>query len=114
MSLGLRIVRVCSDPKNRDIRLKELKEQLLERGYNENMVDTALTKDSKVPRLAALRKMSKQDKIKRPVFALAFDLRLPTVQSLQAKHWRTMTSRNKYLKEVFPSPPLTAFKNSLI
>ena len=69
------------------------------------MVDTALTKARNVPRLAALRKVSKQDKGKRPVFALAFDPRLPAVQRLQAKHWRTMTSRNKYLKEVFPSPP---------
>ena len=66
------------------------------------MVDTALTKARNVPRLAALRKVSKQDKGKRPV---AFDPRLPAVPRLQAKHWRTMTSRSKYLKEVFPSPP---------
>ena len=29
---------------------------------------------------------------------------------MQAKHWRAMTGQDQYLAEVFPEPPLTAFK----
>ena len=57
MSLGLRIIRICSDPNNRDTRLKELKKYLLDRGYYDGMVDTALAKAKRVPRDAALRKV---------------------------------------------------------
>ena len=32
------------------------------------------------------------------------------MQNIQAKHWRSMTSQNKFLAEVLPRPPLTAFK----
>ena len=52
MSLGLRIIRICSDPNNRDDRLKELKEYLLDK-----RVDTALAKAMRVPREAALKKV---------------------------------------------------------
>ena len=40
-TLGLRIVRVCSDPVVRDKRLEELKEQLIERGYRLELLDMA-------------------------------------------------------------------------
>ena len=109
-SLGLRIVRICSNPINRDIRLKELKDQLLERKYNEGMVDRAIEKARKVPRSAALKKVPKNKKSERPVFPVVYDPRLPQVTSILTKHWRSMVSRNKHLEEVFPSPPLTAYK----
>ena len=110
MSLGLRIVRVCSDPNKRNIRLKELKECLLDRGYNEIMVDTACAKAKKVPGKAALRKVPEKRRKKRPVFAVMFDPRLRSITNLQAKHWRTRVNRNQCLAEVFPCPPLTAYR----
>ena len=110
MSLGLRIIRICSDPNNRDTRLKELKKYLLDRGYNDGMVDTALAKAKRVPRDAALKKVPIKRKNKRPVFAVTYDPRLPSITKLQAKHWRTMVNRNQHLAEVFPSPPLTAYR----
>ena len=64
MSLGLRIVRICSDPQKRDQRLNELKQLLLERGYAENMIESALQKVKKVPRKAALKKVVKKCKQK--------------------------------------------------
>ena len=62
MSLGLRIVRICSDPEKRDKRLKELKELLFERGYSESMVDSALERAKKIPRKADLKKVDKKTK----------------------------------------------------
>ena len=41
-SLGLRIVRTCTDSKNRDIKLKELKNMLIDREYSETLIDTAI------------------------------------------------------------------------
>ena len=39
-----------------------------------------------------------------------FDPRLPAIQPIQLKHWRSMTGEDSYLKEVFEQPPLTAFR----
>ena len=46
-SLSLRIVRICNDPKNRDKRLIELKKYLLDRGYSERQVISAIDKAKK-------------------------------------------------------------------
>ena len=48
-SLGLRIVRICSNPGKRDMRLEELKQSLLDRGYSEKILDISLNKVRKIP-----------------------------------------------------------------
>ena len=40
-SLAIRIVRICSDPNTRDQRLHELQDQLLERGYKKEYIESA-------------------------------------------------------------------------
>ena len=107
-SLALRIVRVCSSPKDRDKRLMELRERLIARNYNPVMVDSALEKARKVPRGRALKKVE----IKKKTLTLTtpYDPRLPAISSIVAKHWRTMTGQDSHLREVFPEPPLRAYK----
>ena len=56
-SLGLRIVRICTAPEDRDLRLNELKNLLLERDYPKRLVDSAIEKARAVPREKALRKI---------------------------------------------------------
>ena len=109
-SLGLRIVRICSQPENREKRFQELKNLLLERGYKSKLIDTALDRARKIPRNFALQKVKNSKKSDRPVFAVTFDPRLPAIPNCQAKHWRAMVAQDIYLAEVFPQPPLTAFK----
>ena len=58
-SLGLRIVRTCSDKKDIDHRLSELKDQLLARGYNRDMLDVAIAKARAIPRNKALKQSTK-------------------------------------------------------
>ena len=41
---------------------------------------------------------------------MTYDPRLPPIGSIQAKHWRSMTSKNRYLSEVFKRPPIIAYK----
>ena len=109
-SLALRIIRVCNEPVERDLRLKELKDMLIFRNYPNNLVDRAIDKAREVPRELALRKVTRNKQTNRPVFAISYDPRLPAINNIQTKHWRSMTSQNQYLAEVFPEPPLTAYK----
>ena len=87
------------------MRLGELKELILERDYPERLVDSALMKARSVPRHVALRRI-----IKRPIFPIKYDPGLPSLTYIQAKHWRSMVFMDQHMKEVFPQPPLTAFK----
>ena len=105
-----RIVRICSSIENREMELNKLKELLLERDYKLETIEAALEKARQIPRSQLLKQKSKKETNKRPVFAVLYDPRLPELQPIQAKHWRSMTSRDAHLKEVFPEPPLTAFK----
>ena len=109
-SLSLRIVRICTDPDKRLIRLQELKQVLLARRYPLYLIESAIYKALKVPRKVALLKVVRKNSENRPVFALKFDPRLPSIKSIQAKHWRAMVSQNQYLAEVFKQPPLTAYR----
>ena len=109
-SLGLRIVRICSKTEDKDNRFSQLKDLLLERGYKQRMIDSALDKARKIPRSFALQRSKIAIKQDRPIFAVTFDPRLPSIPAAQAKHWRAMVAQDSYLAEVFPKPPLTAFK----
>ena len=107
---ALRIIRICTKPENRDRRLQELKELFLARNYNEGLVDRAIEKARKVPRKYALKRADRGTNEKRPVFATKYDPRMPFISNIQSKHWRTMSNSDQYLKEVFPQPPLTAYR----
>ena len=78
-------------------RVQELKQGLIERGYSENVIKSAINKARKVPRKIALRKALKPSQSEGPLFAVTFDPRLPFLGNIMAKHWRSMVSRNKDL-----------------
>ena len=63
-SLGLRIVRICLSPENRDRRLNELNEVLKDRGYSEQMIDRGIERARQIPRNAALLKVKTKEKKK--------------------------------------------------
>ena len=103
-------MRICSETDTRDLRLSELRDLLLARNYKPRLVDAAIEKAKKIPRMEALRKVpQKENKIRRPILVITFDPRLPQIPAILRKHWRTMTS-DPYLKEVFPLPPMVAYK----
>ena len=109
-SLCLRIVRICSNPENREKQFLKLKELMENRGYSENTISSAIDRARRIPRHVALKRVLRRDTEKRPVFAVTYDPRLPPIQSIQAKHWRAMVNQDPYLAEVFTQPPLTAYK----
>ena len=110
-SLALRIVRICSEPESRDLRLSELKEMLLARNYKTNIINNAISRALDIPRSEAIKRVVKNKKPNRPVFVITYDPRLPSVSKIVQKHYRTMVASDPHLKEVFPEPPLIAYKH---
>ena len=110
-SLGLIIF---SEQTNRDNRLEELKVLLKKRRYKEETIDTSLSRAKRVPRELALRRVAKPNQPQRPVFAVTYDPRLPSIGSLQAKYWRSMKSKDQNLDNVLPSPHSLHFVGSQI
>ena len=109
-SLALRVIRICSNPNQRDKRLRELSEKLQYREYSEHNINSAIQRALKVPRKIALQEVNKQKNTSRPVFAVTYDPRLPDIQKIVGKHWRSVSNSDQYFKEVYPKPPLTAYK----
>ena len=109
-SLALRIVRIYSEPESRDLRLEELKQLFQDRDYKAKIVDAAIKKAKDIPRTEALKRVVKDKTSDRPVFVLTFDRRLPNIPNIVKKHWRSMTT-NPRMKNIFPKPPLIAFKS---
>ena len=108
-SLSMRIVRICSIPESRDLRLSELKQMFLEINYRPKIIDDAISKARNIPRSVALREVVKPISSKRPIAVVSWDPRLPPIDTIQQKHWRVMTL-DPYLKQVFPEAPLVAYR----
>ena len=109
-SLALRIVRICSENDTRDLRLNELRQLLIDRNYSQSTINSAINRAKTISRSEALRYAATPRVNTRPVYVATYDPRLPNVQSIVQKHWRSMTSVDPYLAQVFPEPPLMAFK----
>ena len=80
------------------------------RNYPEMLIDSSVKKALQISRNIALLKVRKDVTKIFPVFCLKYDPRLPAIQTIQARHWRSMKYQDKYLEEVFKEPPLTVFK----
>ena len=78
-SLAYRIVRICTEPETRDIRMKELKVFLLSRDYKSNLIDKAIKKATDIPRQRALERVtkSKNETKRRPVLSVEYPPSLP-------------------------------------
>ena len=56
-SLALRMVRICTLPEDRDRRLAELRDMLLDRHYKPGIIDSAIKKAKKLERKEVLKKV---------------------------------------------------------
>ena len=87
-----------------------MKQLLLARNYPEPLIDSSINRAKKIPRKIALLKVKIKKSNQRPVLVLKFDPRLPSIETIQAKHWRAMSAQDAHLKEVFREPPMTAYR----
>ena len=88
----------------------QLETMLLDRNYKSSMIDASIRRARAIPRSRALQKVANSNQTKRPVYAVTWDPRLPNQSKILGKHWRSMTISSPYMKEVFPEPPLVAYK----
>ena len=73
---------------------------MLARKYPLKLIEAAIEKARKVPRKLALKKVEDKRQTMRPVFALTYDPRLPSINNIKAKHWRSMKNKDQYLADV--------------
>jgi hypothetical protein len=107
-SLALRLVRIVSDKDKLKQRLIELKDMLLSRNYNKNIVNAAINRALQLDRTETLKKVAKKPN-ERVVLAVTYNPKLPSISSIVKKHWTTMTRDTKML-QTFPKPPMVAYK----
>ena len=86
---------------------------LIEREYTPGIINSSISRAKAIPREKALRQVSHKDTNTRPVFVVPFDPRMPSISDITSKHWRSMVSQDKYLKEIFPAPPLIAYSKQM-
>ena len=86
----MRIIEICSEATNRDLRLFELKQMLIDRDYSEQLVDSEITQALNIPieRALNLSQLVKK-KNDRPVYVSTYDPRLPIMNKSIQKHWKT-------------------------
>ena len=103
-------MRICSEPEERDAHLAVLKDMLLSREYMPSVINSAITRALQVTRDVALERVVRTKDYSRPIFALTYDPRYPNIPKIMKKQWRVMTNNDPRLKEVFPAPPLVAYR----
>ena len=82
-SLALRIVRICSDPEDREQRFSELRSMLLARDYKSKIIDSCIEKARQIPRQEALKKVVRdKNNLDRMVNVIHYDPRLPSVHRI--------------------------------
>ena len=109
-SLCMRITRICSENQAKENRFKEFKTMWLDWDYTPGIIDGAIARARAIPREEALKCVLRQDTKNRPTFVASFDPRLPSLPHITNKHWKSMVSKDKHHENVFPQPPLVAFK----
>ena len=108
LSICFRFVRICSFKHILKIRLDEMKEDLLARGYNKKILDGAITKALDMDRDEALEKREKKSSDRIP-FVITYHPALPSISTILRQGWKVMT-KDEHLKKVFPQPPMVAYR----
>ena len=110
-SLAHRLVRNCSQRESLELRLAELMELLLSRGYRKKVIAAAFERARALDRDEALKKVVRVgDGERRPKFITTFDPRLPQLSKILTQNWKVMVEDDKRMLKVFPKPPMVCFK----
>jgi hypothetical protein len=108
ISFCYRLVRICSEKNTLIQRLDELKQLLLSRNYNLQIINGAIAKALNIDRNAALEKKVKVS-TKRIPFVITFHPALPSISTILKQGWKIMV-KDERLKKIFPEPPLVAYR----
>ena len=90
-SLGLRLLRICSDEDDFKSHLVALQETLQSRGYRKKSIEHAFSRVLLLTRHEVLEKREKKT-VNRTALPLPYDPRLPNVSSILYRFWKVMVS----------------------
>jgi len=110
-SLGYRILRACSINETFKLRLNEMSDDLLARGYNKKVLKSAFNRVKLVDRDTALKKVIKNKNSNRVVCALTYDPRLPEPTKIMKKHYNNAVKTPGF-KKAFPEIPRICYRRS--
>ena len=110
-SLVHRVVRICSVPGTRELRLGELKQLLLSRGYKAGDLNKAMEYGMGLDREETLKKVVREDKnAGRVRYTITYDPKLPHLPAILGRTWRVMVETDPRLTKAFPKPPMVCLK----
>ena len=107
-SQALRLKRICSKDETYQTRVREMKQHFLQRGYNEQILESQFQKVAGLTRDETLHH-HEREKETRPVLVTTFDPRQPPLGQITKKHHHILHLSDKIWKAV-PEPPLIAYR----
>ena len=111
-SLAYRLRRICSEEENFNLRLEELKQLLLERGYRRRGIENSFDRVRQLERVSVLEKVERRQQVDRVEAVFRFDKRLPNISGIMKQNWKVMVESDRRLKKVFEHPPLVCFNRT--
>ena len=103
-TIALRLVRICSEQDTLLTRMQELKEMLLSRMYNKNIVIAALKRALETSREEALKRVEKKKKKDRVTFVVTYNPKQPSISGIAPPN----TTKHPYATKPVPKPVLSA------
>ena len=106
--LAFRLRRICSTDETLHIRVGQLKQHLLSRGYPPKVIDKQVRKATSIPRSVALQRQEKKECSRIP-FVVTYNPTLPAIVSTMHKYLPILHASSR-CKEAIPEPPMVAFR----
>ena len=95
----------------REVRLVELRLQLLSRGYKAGELRQAIEYGMGLDRERSLEKVERENKNEGRVrYNITFDPKLPKLPPILRKNWKVMVDEDQRLLKAFPKPPMACLK----
>ena len=96
----------------REVRLEELRQLLLSRGYKAGDLRQAMEYGMGLDRETALEKVLREENKNkgRVRYIVTYDPKLPLLPPILSKNWREMVESDQRLKKAFPAPPMACLK----
>ena len=74
------------------------------------LIDNNIVKALLVPRDEAIKRVIRKKDMDRVVFSVMYHPALPSISRIIAKGYRAMVESDPRIKEVFPKPPMVAYR----
>ena len=110
--LSFDLIRIVSVPGMRQVRLDELRQLLLSRGYKAGELQKTIEWDMELERDAVIDKVVRNDdKNKgRVKYTITFDPKLPKISSILSRNWKVMVQTDERLVNAFTKPPMACLR----